>query len=166
MKNSISVWLQDAARPDGGGLLEFRHADALAAHVSRPLDPGIETDQNPVLEEVMGGEHRDPDPAVVARRHGLDQRRKRHLRDIELGEFELTPEHLRRMQRRRREVDAVGADRAVEDRSGAWIDVEGDRKLQVQRSLLGFDWLERPAVRRPWRSGNRRGISRRWSEGP
>ena len=87
----------------------------------------------------MGGEHRQADPAVVARRHGLDERGERHLRDVELGELELAPEHLGRVQGRSDEIDAVGLDRAVENRCGARIDAHGDAELKLHLGLQGLD---------------------------
>ena len=99
--------LQDAARPDRPGLLIFRHADALAAQVGRRGDAGIVAHDDAGVEELAHGEDRDRHPAGIAARHRDDQRRHRHLGDVEFGEAQLPPEHLGRMHHGGDELDPL-----------------------------------------------------------
>ena len=85
---------ENTARPEGGGLLKFRNADAFAPHIFRLLDPGIFANNDPVLKKMMGGKDRYTHPAVIPASERLDQRRERHLGYIKIAEFKLTPEHL------------------------------------------------------------------------
>jgi hypothetical protein len=59
------------------------------------------------------------------------------FRHGELGEMQLPPEQLRRMQDGRDEIDAFRLHHAVEDRPGARIVGDADAQLQVHGGLVG-----------------------------
>src|SRR3712207_8430670 len=52
------------------------------------------------VEKLPHGKHRQRGPGLVARRHQLEQRRQRHLGDIELGKLERSEEHTSELQSR------------------------------------------------------------------
>ena len=127
----VEFVLQDAARPDRPGLLIFRHADALAAQVGGRRDARIGAHDDAGVEELAHGEDRDRHPAGIAARHRDDQRRHRHLGDVEFGEAQLPPEHLGRMHHGGDELDPLRRDTAFEQRPRALVVGERDTQLEV-----------------------------------
>ena len=145
----VEFVLQDAARPDRPGLLIFRHADALAAQVGGHRDARIGAHDDAGVEELAHGEDRDRHPAGIAARHRDDQRRHRHLGDVEFGEAQLPPEHLGRMHHGGDEPDPLRRDTAFEQRPRALVVGERDTELEVGS---GHDWynsVQRRAISCP-----------------
>jgi hypothetical protein len=105
---------EDAARPDGGGLLIFRHADALAFEIGGRVDPGIGAHEDAGVKEFARREHRQRHPGRRTARRGDQKRRHRHFGHVEIPESQLTPKHLGRMHCGRDEPDALRLDAAVE----------------------------------------------------
>ena len=130
------LMLQRAARPERRGLLIFRHADAAALEIRGRLDAGIAPHHDLGVKEFPRGEDRHADPAIVAAGDRHHQRGQRHLGDVEIAETQLPPEHFRRMQDGRDEVDPVGLDGAVEDRPGARIGGDGEAELKFHGGPL------------------------------
>ncbi len=64
------------------------------------------------------------------------ERRERHLRDVELGELELPPEHLGRFHRAQAQCDPGRRDASIKQRTRAFVDGERGREL---------DGAQRPA---------------------
>ena len=63
LRRDAEFVLQHAARPQRGGLLIFRHADALALEVGRLVDAGVAAHQDAGVEEPARGEDRQADQA-------------------------------------------------------------------------------------------------------
>ena len=120
------VVLQDHARPDAGGELIFRQADALALEILRLLDAvGAHIDR--VVAERARHEGRHADIGTIALR-GLDREaRHRQLADVEIHGAEGAEENLLRRQRHEHRIDAVDLHRAVEQRAGAVVVADRDR---------------------------------------
>jgi hypothetical protein len=162
-RSHAELVLQRAARPQGGGLLIFRHAHALALEVARARDPGGAPHQHLRVEEASGGEHRQSDPGPVAPCRGDQQRGDRHLRHVEIGKAQLAPEHLRRVQRCRHKVDAVRLRCAGQDRPRPRVLADGEAQGQVHRGLPTADPAARagPRARFRGRSSTSRRRARR-----
>ena len=120
------VVLQDRARPDAGGELEFRQADALALEVLRLLDPvGAHIDA--VVPEHPRHERRDTDIGTIALR-GLDRvARHRQFADVEIHGAERAEENLLRRQHHENGVDSVDLHGAVKQRARPVVVADGHR---------------------------------------
>ena len=64
---------EDAARPQRGGLLVLRHADALALEILRLVDAAIGADPGAGMEKASRGEDWQADPVAVALGHRHEQ---------------------------------------------------------------------------------------------
>ncbi len=121
---------QHRARPERGGLLELRHADLLAGEVGGFFDAAVGAHEHAGVKEAARGKDRQAHPVGFCLRRRDRQRRTRHLRNVELGIFELPVEHLRRMQRDRLELDRFGCDESIDDRLRARVRREGAGEFQ------------------------------------
>ena len=138
--------LEGTAAPDRRGLLIFRHADPLAAQIGRCGDPGIGAHQYAGVEELARGEHRQRHPRRRPPRRRDHQRRHRHFGHVELGEFELPPEHFRRVDDGRREADAFRRHVAADQRPR--VRIVGQRDAQ-REAAAGH--VVTPPSARAWR---------------
>src|SRR5262249_3286452 len=81
----------------------------------------IGPDQNAGMEEAARREHRNRYESFVAVSHSHQQRRARHLRDIELAEVQFAPEHFRRMGCADHKIDAIGLHTSLPQRTRAIV---------------------------------------------
>src|SRR5579885_1871642 len=142
------VVLEEAADEDIGGLLVFGNAVGAAARVLVRPDAAVAADVDAARAEDARDEGGDAD---ILRPAGADHHRvarQRHLRHVELGEFEGAVKRLLRQERHRIDLAPLDADPAIEQRKGAVVDA--DRKAQL-------DLLHRPALKAssPWHGGAR-----------
>ena len=83
------------------------------------------------VEKAARGEDRQADPVAVAVGHGHQQRRQRHLGDVELLEVQLAPEDLGRVGGRTGQIDAVGLDGTVEDGTRSIVGAHNQTELKL-----------------------------------
>ncbi|WP_324274899.1 hypothetical protein [Blastococcus brunescens] len=73
------------------------------------------------MEEAAVRKDRERYPRVVAAVQQHQERGQRHLGDVELGETQLTPEDVRRLQFARSQIDTLDWAQVVQDTSDARI---------------------------------------------
>ena len=122
---------QHGARPDVGGDLILRHADAPALQVLGPRDAAVGADIDRVVAERARRKHRHADIRTVAVRGLHREAAHRQFADVEIGVTEGTEEDLLRLQQHEHRIDAVDLHAAVDQRAHPVVvaDRDGEREL-------------------------------------
>ncbi len=123
--------LQIAARPKRRRLLVFRHPHLLADQVLGHLYAAVLAYQHADIEHPARGEDRQADPARVAAGDGDQHSRHRHLRQVEIGEAQLAPKQLRRVDLRIDQGNSIGLDLALDERPRPRVVRDGEAELQI-----------------------------------
>ena len=123
--------LQNPARPQRGGLLILRYADALAFEIRGLVDAAVGAYPRAGVEKTPGGKNRQRDPISIAMGHNHEQRRQGHFRDVELLKMQLPPENLGRMRARTDEIDPVRLDRTIQHRTRPLVGPHNQTELQI-----------------------------------
>jgi hypothetical protein len=87
--------------PNGPRLLILRNPNALTAQVRRRRNPCAITNDHRRMKKPPRGKHGQRNPIRRPVGRSNNERRDRHLRNVELRKLQLPPIHFRRVQRRR-----------------------------------------------------------------